>query len=391
MRLLFVKDALAFPRSSGHDVHCYSMMRALAAAGSVISLATVSPPSAAALADCGVERVFSLEEPSGGEGTPAIPLTPLQERFRNFWGVPESRIRSVSRAAAAAGAEAVIAVGLNVLPYLAGAPNALRVWYAADEWAWHHWSLVRISQPSTWGNLKAAVVKGIYERAYAPLLHRVWVVSDADRRAMRWVAGVRRIDVLPNGVDAAWFAPPHSERPTPRSCVFWGRLDFEPNIQALQWFCRRVWPRLRDAAPDARLSVFGFMPGREVRSLAGRDGITLTPDLPDLRAEIVRHSAVVLPFVSGGGIKNKLLEAAALAMPIVCTPRACGGLRSRPPVVAVRRPGAWVGAILELWRDEERRRALGSAARDWVLRNHTWSSVAREAMTGLADGGVGVA
>jgi hypothetical protein len=50
-----------------------------------------------------------------------------------------------------------------------------------------------------------------------------------------------------------------------------------------------------------------------------------------------------------------------------------------------------VGAILELWRDEERRRALGSAARDWVLRNHTWSSVAREAMTGLADGGVGVA
>jgi hypothetical protein len=108
--------------------------------------------------------------------------------------------------------------------------------------------------------MRPAAVKGLYERAYGPLLDRVWVVSEADRRAMRWVAGARAVDVLPNGVDADYYAPRAAavERET---CAFWGRLDFGPNIQALEWFCGRVWPavrRARPSAPTASIWSMGF-------------------------------------------------------------------------------------------------------------------------------------
>jgi polysaccharide biosynthesis protein PslH len=268
--------------------------------------------------------------------------------------------------------------------------RARRVWYAADEWAWHHLSLVRPLRPSTWGNVRLAMIKALYERAYGPLLDRVWLVTEADRRAMRFVAGTDRLDVLPNGVDAEHFAP--REQPqTERTCAFWGRLDFGPNVQALEWFCGRVWPAVRRAAPEARFTVYGFRPTDEVRALTGRDGIEMVPDLPDLRGEVARHPVVVLPFVSGGGIKNKLLEAAAMGKAVVCSPRACGGLRieGELPLRVARSAGDWVRELLELWADPAGRARLGAAARRWVVERHTWEAAARTALAGLTgpDGG----
>jgi polysaccharide biosynthesis protein PslH len=227
-------------------------------------------------------------------------------------------------------------------------------------------------------------VKGLYERAVAPLMDRVWVVSEADGRAMRRVVGPGKVVLVPNGVDSEFFTP-RAVTETERSCVFWGRLDFGPNIQAIQWFCRRVWPLLRKVVPDATFTIHGFYPTDPVRALAGRDGVSLISDLPDLRDEIARHAVVVLPFVSGGGIKNKLLEAASLAKAIVGSSTASNGLRQpeRIPMVCVREGSAWVQSIIELWRDEANRQKLGQEARDWVIRNHLWAMAAQQALAGL--------
>jgi glycosyltransferase involved in cell wall biosynthesis len=383
MRLLFVKESLAWPRSSGHDVHCFYMMQALARLGHEVSLLTAAEPAPEAIA--GLPLVLKRCFGAGtAEETPSWPATRLQERFRSYWGVSQDRIAAVARAAKDCRAEVVVVVGLNVLPYLLGVREACRVWYAADEWAWHHFSQVRLTQPSTWSEIRPALVKGLYERAYRTILDRVWVVTEADRRAMRWVAGVNNIDVLPNGVDGEHYCPVE-ERQEEQSCVFWGRLDFGPNIQALEWFCRRVWPEVRRLVPDARFTIYGFHATEPVRALAGRDGVSLIPDLPDLRPEIARHQVVVLPFVSGGGIKNKLLEAASMGKAIVGTPQACGGLHldGEPPFVLPRDAAEWVRAIPALWSDSPRRERLGAEARQWVLKRHSWMAAAKEAVAGL--------
>lgn len=384
MRLLFVKDSLSWPRSSGHDVHCFHMMQALTRLGHEVGLLTAAAPLPEAVA--GLPLAFQRTFP--GRGEPAAGPAPdyrwLQRKFQSYWGIDENRVRAVGRSAFDMNADGVVVVGLNVLPYLGAVKDKLRVWYAADEWAWHHVSQVRLSKPGTWGETKQALIKGLYERAYRPMLDRVWVVTDADRRAMRWVAGVKGIDVVPNGVDAEHFQPlevPQRER----SCTFWGRLDFGPNVQALEWFCGRVWPRVRAAHPDATFTVYGFSPTPAVRALVGRDGIELIPDLPDLRPAVASHGVVVFPFVSGGGIKNKFLEAAAMGKAVVCSPVALNGLRepSASGTVLAKSPDDWARALGELWSDAARRAAAGAAARRWVLEHHSWDTAARTASEGL--------
>jgi glycosyltransferase involved in cell wall biosynthesis len=384
-RLLFVKDRLAWPRSSGHDVHTYYLMKALAESGNAVALATLDRPADAAIDGLTLAARFSFTERTPSvppDGAIPISLTKWQEKFRSYWGIDRAKIGWVAAAAKAFDADAVVVVGLNVLPYLGGVTDCQRVWYAADEWVWHHLSQVKPFRPGTWKELKPALVKGLYERVYAPMLDRVWVVSDSDAKTYRRVTGYDHTDVMPNGVDADYFAP--GEEPVvSNSCTFWGRLDFGPNVQALEWFVGKVWPRVRAKVPDARFDVFGFHPTSEVEKLAGRDGVTLTPDVPDLRPVVRSRAVAVLPFVSGGGIKNKLLEAAAMGMPVVATPRVTAGVMGTPPVVSASSPTGFADALVRLWADVAERDRLGKAAREWVVNNHTWAACANTALTGM--------
>jgi glycosyltransferase involved in cell wall biosynthesis len=382
VRLLFFKQSLAWPRASGHDVHGFHMMQACARLGAEVALATVDMPAPDALTGLPLTEHLSLDHQPDLDGAKPA-LSRLQERFRSFYGVSSERIHRLAAAARRLDADAVVAIGLDALPYLAGdLSRQVRVWYAADEWVWHHLSLVRVGDAEALAHLKSAALKGLYERAYAPVVDRAWVVSATEQRAMRWLAGVPHADVVPNGVDGDFFAPREAE-PVPRSAVFWGRLDFEPNIQGLEWFCARVWPPIRERVPDARLAIVGFHASKTVKRLATLSGLSLSENVPDIRDEVAGHAVAVLPFVSGGGIKNKLLEAAAMGKAIVSTPRALGGLKGQPPLVTARSPAEWVEAITSLWGDVDRRRALGRAARAWVLEHQTWAAAAGDALAGI--------
>jgi glycosyltransferase involved in cell wall biosynthesis len=198
---------------------------------------------------------------------------------------------------------------------------------------------------------------------------------------MRWIAGVRNVDVLPNGVDSEHFRPAGAP-PLPNTAAFWGRLDFGPNVQALEWFCGRVWPLVLREVPDARFTIIGFNPGAEIERLSAQPGIELKPNLRDLRRAACEHSAAVLPFVSGAGIKNKLLEAAAMGLPIVCTSTATLGLKGSLPAAIASAPQDFAAALVQTWRDPNRA-ARGAAAREWVVDHHTWESTAQRAIDGL--------
>ncbi|QVL31143.1 glycosyltransferase [Telmatocola sphagniphila] len=381
MHFLFVKENLAYPRSSGHDVHSYYLMRALTALGHEVSLATLKEVDPQAVAGGGLSSTHTLTGKGFENGT--LNLSKMQEKFRGYWGIRPEIIREVGHLAKELKADVVSVVGLNVLPYLGAVDSARRVWYAGDEWFWHHTSQVRMLKSSTWGELKEGLIKGMYERVYSRLLDRVWMVSPADKKALRWVAGYRATDVLPNGIDGEYYCPA-DEAQTPLSTVFWGRLDFGPNIQALQWYCQNVWPRLKQARPEATFSVYGFKATAPVENLAkSTPGMILRPDLPDIRSEVRRHEVVVLPFVSGGGIKNKLLEAAALGKAIVCTPRTVKGLAAGDSVYQESHPNRFASRVMDLWAGAQLRKDLGQAARNWVLQHHTWEACAKTAVEGL--------
>jgi glycosyltransferase involved in cell wall biosynthesis len=389
MRLLFVKRSLQFPRSSGDDVQCFHMMKALAELGAEVSLATVLDTNPRATDGIALAFSGSLSHPaaSGAGAHAPIPLTSLQERFRSYWGIERDHIGSVAKMAAALHTDVVIAFGLPALPLLAGVNGPLRVWGMADEGVYHHLSQVKLGDVASWGHVKAAAIRGLYERAFQPLVDRVWAVTETDRRAARWFAGMRVGDLLPIGVDAEFYRP--VEQPEmPSSAVFWGRLDFGPNIDALTWFCRSIWPGIIAEVPHAQFTIIGYNPTPAVERLSTLPGVSLMPNLDDLRSAVCRHSVVVLPFISGGGMKTKLLEGAALARAMVCTPHACKDLRGSGalPLVIAASPEDWTRSVVALWRDSQRRAELGAQARQWVMKHYSWSAPARSALAAFTHG-----
>ncbi len=381
MRLLFVKHSLVWPRSSGHDVHTFHMMKACAELGHEVSLATVVPPEPPAVEGVVFKEKIRLSAPLA-DGDLSLPGTWLQRKFRSFWGVEDHWLLSLRQATRRLKPHAVIVGGLDALPYMPALEDTVRIWYAADEWVLHHLSQLQLSWSSWQEHLKGAAIKGLYERAHCRVVDRAWVVSEGDQRAMRRIAGIRQADLLPNGVDGTFFAL-GAEVPQERSAVFWGRLDFGPNIQALEWFCRRVWPIVLGRVADARFTIIGFHPTEIVKTLAAQPGISLEANLRDLRGAARKHAVAVLPFVSGAGIKNKLLEAAAMGMAIVGTPTAARGLRGTPPIAIGSTPAEFADAIVGIWADADRRARFSADARAWVLEHHTWIQTAREAMAVL--------
>ena len=382
---MFVMDRLNWPRSSGGDVHGSQMMRALAARGHRITLATFHRITSEAIAGLGLANVVDLAAIPPADPTALRPATRLQQRFERYWGTDPARQLAVASVTQSADYDAVVILGADALPLFRGVRTGLRIWYAADDAALHHWSRLNVTDQNSWIHGRHAAVHALYEWAFAGIVDRVWVVSNVDRRAMRWFTGGVPVDLVPNGVDAEYFHPmPQKTEEIPCSCVFWGRLDFGPNEEALRWFIEKIWKPLNFA--DSQFDVFGFRPTPEIVTLCRVPGVNLIPDLPDLREEIGRRQVVVLPFISGRGIKNKLLEAAALGRPILATRQALIGAKGRVPVRVVVRPGDWASELDRLFRDDALRADLGRRAREWVLAHHSWDAAARAAEAGVFDG-----
>ncbi|MCC6581198.1 MAG: glycosyltransferase [Phycisphaeraceae bacterium] len=278
----------------------------------------------------------------------------------------------------------VIGLGLHAPMMLRGVEPSLgaaRIWYAADE-------LIRFElsclQREGLAGLKSRLHKaGLYaaiENAFARGLEGAVGVSPAETRWLKLLAGVRHGATIRNGVDLDYFQPRDVDI-VPQSLVFWGRMDFAPNIDAVTWFARKIWPTLKRQHPRATWSIVGKAPVPRVTELARMPGITVTGAVDDIRDHAACAAVTLLPMQCGGGIKNKLLEAAAMGLPIVASPLAVAGLQwdaSLPPALICRRAGQWVQTIGRLWREPALSRHWRHQSRRWAEQYHNWDVAARD-------------
>src|SRR5215471_18101668 len=141
-------------------------MRAMRRLGAQIGLVTLGAPTREALADLDL----ALMSPLVGTGTmpngDTSPLSGFQERYRSYWGFEPRHINSLARLTDEFHADGVVGCGLDALPMLGGIRRAQRVWFAADEWVLHHATLLRMTDPGSWSNVRDAAIKGLYERVF---------------------------------------------------------------------------------------------------------------------------------------------------------------------------------------------------------------------------------
>lgn len=186
------------------------------------------------------------------------------------------------------------------------------------------------------------------------------------------------ITIVPNGVDLDYFQPT-SEHRSPHEVIFTGKMSYHANQAAVRAFVTDVWPDVHGAFPDARFMIVGSDPSGDIRGLDGQDGITVTGRVPDIRPYLARAAVAVAPLVYGVGNPNKVLEAMAMATPVVATPAAVRAICAGPSdgVITVER-SAMAQALISLLQAPLQGETLGHNGRRYVEAHHTWHRAAQQ-------------
>jgi glycosyltransferase involved in cell wall biosynthesis len=218
-----------------------------------------------------------------------------------------------------------------------------------------------------------------WERRLSRLFDGVITVSEDDSRYAREQYQLDNVrGHVPTGVDVDYFAP-RKEILTDSGVIgFLGSMDWLANIQAVEFFVRDVYTRIKHAIPGVRFVVIGRNPPKSVLDLAKSDvSVTVTGSVEDVRPYLKECDLMVVPLLAGGGTRIKILEAMAMGVPVVSTTIGAEGLEleSGRHLEIVDHADEFADITVSLLSDIERRRALADAAYDRLDRENGWVRV----------------
>jgi glycosyltransferase involved in cell wall biosynthesis len=186
-----------------------------------------------------------------------------------------------------------------------------------------------------------------------------------------------RVTVVPTGVDVSTYGALAATAEEPR-LLFLGSMDWEANVDAVDYFCRDIWPAILAAVPSARFSIVGRNPHPRVQRLAS-DTVTVTGAVPSVIEYLREAALLVVPHRVGGGTRLKIFEAMAAGKPVVSTSVGAEGLdvHDGRDILLADTPNQFADAVVGLLRDREWRRRVGEAARELAAR-YDWSVIAQQ-------------
>ena len=211
-----------------------------------------------------------------------------------------------------------------------------------------------------------------YEQEMVRRFHHVIAVSEHDKALMSAWGDATRLTVVPTGVDTEQFHPgPKTGQRSPL-VVFVGAMDWEPNVDAVEYFCREIWPGVLARVPNAHFRIVGRNPDGRVRKLAS-DSVEVTGRVPSVIDHLREAALVVVPLRIGGGTRLKIYEAMAVGKAVVSTTVGAEGLdvHHGHDILLSDEPNAFADSVGRLLLDEGTRGSLERAAAE-LAANYGW-------------------
>lgn len=385
---LFLPHRVPFPPDKGDKIRSFHLMKALARRGPVYlgtfaetaaerasgpalrewcaetCLRPLRKPVALARAALGVLGGRSLSEGYYRDGT-------LQR-----WVEDLVRSGRVDR---------VVVFSSSMVPYTFPLPADLRVVVDlcdvdSDKWAQYAAGREGLGQlPARLVYAREARTLAALERRAVERAAATVVISAAEADLLARVVGCPReeVGVVGNGVDLDYWNPASAAvaaQASPfaageRALVFTGAMDYWANADAVAWFAREVLPGVRAVEPAARFWIVGSNPSPAVQQLAAAD-VVVTGRVADVRPYLAQSSVAVAPLRVARGVQNKVLEAMAMARPLVATPAALQGLG--PVEAAGLRVGESAPAVIAAVLEALRADGSAPALRRFVEQDFGW-------------------
>lgn len=158
-------------------------------------------------------------------------------------------------------------------------------------------------------------------------LHRADACLVVSAWEKEWLAGQgyppERVFWLPFAAAREEKIAPFGER---SGFAFLGNFRHAPNVDAVNFLAKELWPRLHAEIPEAKLYFYGAYPSASVSQMHGKNGIEIPGQVKLHRAALQKHKLLLAPLRFGAGIKGKILEAWATGTPAVGSKVAMEGL-----------------------------------------------------------------
>ncbi|NJN96645.1 MAG: glycosyltransferase [Anaerolineales bacterium] len=157
-------------------------------------------------------------------------------------------------------------------------------------------------------------------------------------------------------------------------------MSYHANIAAALDLVSQVMPLVWQYLPAARLMIVGKDPSPELQALTADPRINVTGTVPDLRPYLAQATAAISPMRYGVGIQNKVLEAMAMATPVISTPQAVSAIQIQAgqEALVADTAEAMAQAIITLLTNEALRRQIGQTGRTYVENHHDWRGIAEK-------------
>jgi GT2 family glycosyltransferase/glycosyltransferase involved in cell wall biosynthesis len=210
-------------------------------------------------------------------------------------------------------------------------------------------------------------------------VNAVICMTDPDARELKKFAPFVPIHTINTGVDLDYFRPP-DQPPMDARLVFVGAFQHFPNVEGMQYFCRKVLPIIRSKAPSVELLIVGSNPPASISSLTAIPGVHVTGFVPDTRPFLAKSSVYVVPLRLGVGIRGKILEAWGMGMAVVSTSVGCAGLRfeNGRNLLVGDTPEQFAAHVVSLLNAPDRRRILGEEGRRTAEQFYSWDRSAHQ-------------
>lgn len=383
--LLFLAHRIPYPPDKGDKIRSYHLLRHLAPRYKVHLGAFIDDPLdwrhvASVREMCG-ETCFEALRPALAKVRSLAALAtgePLTLRYFRSAALA----RWVRDLLASRRIERALIFSSAMAQYVEGAPGdgVRRVldFVDLDSDKWRQYG-ARSRGPFRWLYRREAETLFGAERRYAATFDASLFVSESEARLFSGQApeAAARVSVVENGVDTEYFSP-EGAYPNPfpageAALVFTGAMDYWANVDAVVWFASEVFPRVRSSVPGACFYIVGARPARAVRDLAQILGVRVTGTVPDTRPYLAHARAAVATLRLARGVQNKVLEAMAMARPVVASPQAVSGIKYCAELKqwSADAPDSVAESLVRLLRDPAPP-GLGEALRAHVIRHYNW-------------------
>jgi sugar transferase (PEP-CTERM/EpsH1 system associated) len=335
--LLFLAHRIPFPPNKGDKIRSFHLLRHLSTRYAIHLGAFVDDPDDWQYRDALKPYCASIK---------LLPLHPRRAKLASLVGLlsgealtlPYYRNRELARWAHELAASGTVTRGLAFSSAMAQfmPPSLARrvldmVDVDSDKWTQYaptqRW-------PLSWVYAREGRKLAAWEARVAQDFDATLLVSHAEAALLqqRAPAAQHKIGAFENGVDADYFSPardyPDPYPPGVQGVVFTGAMDYWPNVDAVSWFAERIFPAVRAAVPGAQFTIVGSHPSDAVLELARQPGVVVTGSVPDVRPWLAHAACAVAPLRIARGVQNKVLEAMAMARPVVASAQAAEGIRA---------------------------------------------------------------